>query len=118
VGRAGEAADCLKWLQDAADRRDNPWARITSSRAAAVLHLAWGDPTTAAGLLGPAVTRARELELPLELGRCLLILGTAQRRTRQRRVAAQTLDEAITVFDKLGAQQWAALARSYVASDA
>ena len=112
VGRTDDAARLLDWLQGAAERWNNPWARITSGRAAAVLHLARGDPGAATAVLEPAVTAARERQLPLELGRCLLVLGTAQRRTRHRRTAAHTLDEAIQVIDDLGAQRWAELARA------
>jgi DNA-binding CsgD family transcriptional regulator len=50
--------------------------------------------------------------MPLELGRCLLVLGTAQRRARQRRAAAATLDEAIDVLTRLGAMRWADLAHT------
>jgi DNA-binding CsgD family transcriptional regulator len=112
TGRTGDAGRLLDWQRDAADHRDIPWARITGSRAAAVLHLANGDPKAAAAAVEPAVAQARERQLPLELGRCLLVLGTAQRRTRRRRTAAQTLDEAVQVFDDLGAQRWAELARA------
>ena len=58
------------------------------------------------------IPEARELGLPLELGRCLLALGTAQRKARQRRDAAATLDEAVAVFDGLGARRWEALAQA------
>jgi DNA-binding CsgD family transcriptional regulator len=112
IGRTNDAAKYLDWLRDAADRRHNPWAYITGSRAAAVLHVALGDPAAAADAVGPAVIQAREHGLRLELGRCLLILGTAQRRARQRRTAAQTLDDAISVFKQLGAQCWADLANA------
>lgn len=85
VGRIDDAAEYLQWLQDAAARLDNAWARLTSSRAEAVLYLARGDPAAAVEAVTPAVARAHELGLPLELGRSLLVLGTAQRRVRRRR---------------------------------
>jgi DNA-binding CsgD family transcriptional regulator len=48
--------------------------------------------------------------LPFELGRCLLVLGTAQRKARQRRDAAASLEEAIAIFGGLGAPRWQVLA--------
>jgi DNA-binding CsgD family transcriptional regulator len=111
VGRTDEATDLLKTVQEAAIRLDHPWGRITGGRAAAVLHLARGAPALAVDAVTPAAAEARHLGLPLELGRCLLVLGTAQRRTRRRRDAAATLDEAITVFEQLGAPCWTTLAR-------
>ncbi|MCW6005374.1 LuxR C-terminal-related transcriptional regulator [Micromonospora sp. CPCC 205371] len=112
VGRIDDAAQYLQWLQDIAAHLDNGWARLTSSRAEAVLYLARGDPAAAVEAVSPAVAWAHELGLPLELGRCLLVLGTAQRRVRSRRAATAALDQSIGVFDKLGAQCWAAMART------
>jgi len=112
VGRIDDAQELLQWLLAAAERLDHPWARITGGRAAAVLHLALGEPAAGVVTVTPAAAEARALGLPLELARCLLVLGTAQRRTRQRREAAKTLDEAITVFEQLGAPCWAALAKA------
>jgi DNA-binding CsgD family transcriptional regulator len=56
------------------------------------------------------IPEARQRRLPFELGRCLLILGTAQRKARQRRNAAVSLDEAAATFGDLGARRWQALA--------
>jgi DNA-binding CsgD family transcriptional regulator len=56
------------------------------------------------------IAEARQRSLPFELGRCLLVLGTAQRKARQRRQATVSLDEAIAVFRGLGAPRWQALA--------
>ncbi|MEV6865670.1 AAA family ATPase [Streptosporangium subroseum] len=112
VGRTDEAKECLRRLKKAADRLHHPWAGITSGRAEAVLHLALRDPVAAVQAVTGSVAEARERKLPLELGRSLLVLGTAQRRARQRRDAAHTLDEAIAVLDRLGASCWAALARA------
>ncbi len=56
------------------------------------------------------IPEARQRKLPLELGRCLLVLGTAQRKARQRRAAAASLDEAIATFAAVGAARWQALA--------
>ena len=57
------------------------------------------------------MTHARAVGSPLQLGRCLLVLGTAQRRHRDRLTAATTLDESIAVLTRLGAVQWASLAQ-------
>jgi DNA-binding NarL/FixJ family response regulator len=110
TGHLGPAADRLAWLQDAAHRLDHPWARITAGRAEAVVWLAEHDPAAAARAAAAVVPEARARGLPFELGRCLLILGTAQRKARQRRHAAATLDEASATFRALGAPRWQALA--------
>jgi DNA-binding CsgD family transcriptional regulator len=110
TGQLDRAAGRLAWLQDAARRLDHPWARITSGRAHAALLLARRDPAAAAAAAAAVVPEARQRGMPFELGRCLLVLGTAQRKARQRRDAAATLDEAIAVFAGLGAPRWQALA--------
>jgi DNA-binding CsgD family transcriptional regulator len=112
TGQLDRAAGKLAWLRAAAQRLDHPWARITSGRAEAALRLSQRDPAAAIRAVAPVIPEARELGLPLELGRCLLVLGTAQRKARQRRDAAATLDEAAAVFDGLGARRWEALAQA------
>jgi DNA-binding CsgD family transcriptional regulator len=110
TGQVARAADRLAWLQDAARRLDHPWARITAGRAEAVLRLADHDSAAAAAAVAAVIAEARERGLLFELGRCLLVLGIAQRKTRQRRQAAASLDQAIAVFRGLGAPRWQALA--------
>ena len=112
TGQLDRAAGRLAWLRDAAQRLDHPWARITAGRAEAALRLAQRDPAAAIAAVAAVIPEARERGLPLELGRCLLALGTAQRKARQRRDAAATLDEAAAVFDGLGARRWQALAQA------
>jgi DNA-binding CsgD family transcriptional regulator len=110
TGQIEAAADRLGWLQDAARRLDHPWARITSGRAAAVLRMAQRDPAGAVDAVAGVIGEARACQLPFELGRCLLVLGTAQRKARQRREAAGSLDEAAALFGQLGAGLWQQLA--------
>ena len=112
TGQLDRAAGRLAWLQQAARRLDHPWARITAGRAEAALRLAQRDPAAAITAVAAVIPEARERGLPFELGRCLLALGTAQRKARQRRDAAATLDEAAAVFAALGAQRWQALAQA------
>jgi DNA-binding CsgD family transcriptional regulator len=106
TGRIDAAASRLGWLQDAARRLDHPWARITSGRSGAVLRMAQRDPPGAVDAVASVIAEARQRQLPFELGRCLLVLGTAQRKARQRREAASSLDEAAAIFGRLGASPW------------
>jgi DNA-binding CsgD family transcriptional regulator len=112
TGHHAAAADRLAWLQDAARCLDHPWARITSGRAEAALRLAERNPAGAIDAITRILPEARERRLPLELGRCLLVLGTAQRKARQRRDAAVSLDEAIATFARLRAARWEELAQA------
>jgi DNA-binding NarL/FixJ family response regulator len=53
-----------------------------------------------------------DLPLPFERARTLLALGSAERRAQHRRVARETLEQALESFERLGAPLWAAKARS------
>jgi hypothetical protein len=52
------------------------------------------------------------VRLPLDHARTLLALGAAQRRAKRRREARATLDEALAVFEEIGAAIWAERARA------
>jgi DNA-binding CsgD family transcriptional regulator len=116
TGQLDRAAARLDWLHEAAQRLDHPWARITSGRAEAALRLAQRDPAAAVSAVAAVIPEARNRGLPFELGRCLLMLGIARRKARQRRSAAATLDQAAAVFGRLGARRWQALAQAQRAS--
>ena len=49
---------------------------------------------------------------PFELARTLLALGTVQRRAQHKRVARETLEQAVGIFERLGARLWSEKARS------
>jgi DNA-binding CsgD family transcriptional regulator len=72
----------------------------------------------AAGDLDGALAALDELDLdaaaklPFELGRALLVRGRVLRRVKQKRAAADTLREALAIFERLGAPAWEAQARA------
>jgi DNA-binding CsgD family transcriptional regulator len=49
---------------------------------------------------------------PFELARTLLALGRVQRRAQHKRVARETLEQAVGIFERLGARVWSEKARS------
>ena len=49
---------------------------------------------------------------PFELARTLLALGAVQRRAQHKRVARETLEQAVEMFERLGARVWSEKARS------
>lgn len=110
TGRREEAAQELARLQQAADVLDHPWARVAAGRGAAAVQLAIGNPVRAVEAAAAGLAEARALGLPFEVARCLLVLGTAERRARRRTTGAHSLDLAASAFVALGAPGWAALA--------
>jgi DNA-binding NarL/FixJ family response regulator len=56
--------------------------------------------------------REAATKLPFDLGRALLVRGRLLRRAKQKRAAADTLREALAIFERLGASAWEAQARA------
>jgi DNA-binding CsgD family transcriptional regulator len=94
---------------------DRPWALATSSRCRALLYAADGNLDDACAAAEKALVEHERLSMPFELGRTLLVLGRLQRRRGERRAARTTLEQALGVFDKLGAPLWAGVVAREIA---
>jgi DNA-binding NarL/FixJ family response regulator len=55
------------------------------------------------------------MSMPLELGRTLLVRGQLERRARQKAKASRSLQEALAIFERVGARLWARRASSELA---
>jgi DNA-binding CsgD family transcriptional regulator len=88
-------------------RFDRPWALATSGRCRALLHAAAGDLDSAVAAAGQALVEHARLPMPFELGRTLLVHGALLRRRGERRTGRETLQRALTIFEKVGAPLWA-----------
>jgi DNA-binding CsgD family transcriptional regulator len=112
---AGRPEEGRALLQEAFDRASTtmkpPWAMAAAARVRGLLAEAEGDLEGAESELEAAVAVGQEVGWPLELGRSLLALGTVQRRAQKKHAARQTLDQAVAVFEELGAKPWAERAR-------
>ncbi len=112
VGRVDEAAELLARLESWADRLERPSTLARAARCRGLLLAAAGDSAAALSVLEDASAWHERTPIPFETGRTLLVLGTSQRRARQRRAARQTLEQALGVFDRLGAGLWSAKTRA------
>ena len=52
--------------------------------------------------------------MPFELGRTLVVLGQLQRRRGERRAARESLEGALTLFERIGAEPWVARTRAEI----
>jgi DNA-binding CsgD family transcriptional regulator len=111
VGQCDAATAAVRRWRAHATALDRAVAGPGGDRCLGLSALALGDLERGLRLLERAVARGRALPEPLELARSLLALGTAQRRARQKRVAATTLGEAVRIFERLPAPLWAERAR-------
>lgn len=94
-------------MRAAADRSQRPRPLAEAARAEAAVLAAQGDLAAATVAVDDANTRFALLDLPFEHARTKLLAGRLARRTNQRTRARQHLGEALAIFQRLGAQQFA-----------
>ncbi len=111
-GRVDEAEQALADFSGHADAVHREWPRPLIARAEGEVLLARGEIDAALARLEAAVAEEALLPMPLEQGRTLLALGSAQRRARQRSAARERLASALAIFEELGASLWAETARA------
>jgi DNA-binding CsgD family transcriptional regulator len=91
------------------------WAEPLVARAQGLLLAADGNTAEAEPILASSAEALRDSQAPLERGRALLVLGAVRRRARHHASAREALEEAIAMFDRLGAALWAERAREELA---
>jgi DNA-binding CsgD family transcriptional regulator len=110
LGELDEARVIVKWQQAQAGRLGACLALGAASRGCGLLATVDGDLVEAVDAFEISL---RELAVyPLERARTLLALGSTHRRARRKRAARETLEQALALFDELGARLWAEKARS------
>ena len=114
LGELTRARAALARLEARGERLPRPWIAQTLPRARALIAVEDGD-------LASALAQLSDLEntgagtLPFELGWSLLVRGRIERRTRQKRASAETLAQALTIFEQLGAPGFAERTRHELA---
>ena len=115
IGEHKLAGEYLALYGERARRCRSPWALATAARCHGLLHHAAGDTQTALATYTHALDQHRSAPGRFERSRTLLALGSAQRKTRQHKQARETLHEALTTFEALGARLWAEKTRAELA---
>ncbi len=115
LGRLDEAEALLNRLERQGRALDRPWAIATAGRGRGLLTAARGDPATARSALEQALVDHGRVPQPFELARTLLVKGEVERRAKQKRAARATLEQALGLFQALGAPLWAQRARDDLA---
>jgi DNA-binding CsgD family transcriptional regulator len=112
LGRGEEARRLLAAWEEAGERFDRPRIRATAARCRALLAAAEGDIDTAIGHAEEALEHHRELPVPFERARTLIVLGTLHRRAKHKAAARAALEEAVEILDGMGARLWSERARA------
>jgi DNA-binding CsgD family transcriptional regulator len=107
-----DAVDLLDWYQGNARRLGRVSALANCARCRGLLTAQAGELDDALVFFARALELHEEVTIPLDRGRTLLALGATQRRAKRRREARETLEEALAVFEGIGAALWAERARA------
>jgi class 3 adenylate cyclase len=111
LGQLERAREELARLEERGRVFPRLWITVALPRARALVLGAEGDVAGALAALAELDVEAAAT-LPLEHGRALLVRGRLLRRQKQKRAAADTLREALAIFERLGAPAWEAQARA------
>jgi DNA-binding CsgD family transcriptional regulator len=112
LDRRTEAEELLRAWEDAGERYDRPRVRATAARCRALLAAAEGDLAAALEHAEAALGHHRDLPVPFERARTLIVLGTLHRRAKHKAAARAALEEAVEILDGMGARLWAERARA------
>ncbi|MFN2418342.1 MAG: AAA family ATPase [Candidatus Limnocylindria bacterium] len=111
IGKLDRADALLTGYEVDAARLGRPWALLAAARCRALITAAGGDARVAAVGLDRALKDHGSAVQRFERARALYVLGTIQRRTRQRKAARESLEASLELFETLGAEVWSARAQ-------
>jgi DNA-binding CsgD family transcriptional regulator len=111
VRETTRARACLEQFEERA-RRANRLSVCRVTRCRGLLAATEGDFPAAFAAFDDALAGLASLPYPFERGRTLLSLGQVRRQARQKRASRAALEDALAVFERLGARLWAEKAGS------
>jgi DNA-binding CsgD family transcriptional regulator len=112
LGELEHARDYLGPYEQHSARVGDPWAVAVAARSSGLLAGAEGDVAGASAAFERALAELDGQPFPLERGRTLLCLGTVRRQAQQKKAAREALEQALAIFEELGAPLWAEKARA------
>ena len=115
LGRLDEAEALLDVVELQAAQLDRASAMAAAGRCRGLLAAARGDIDGALASLEKALGQHERVAMPFEQARTLLVLGATRRRARMKRPAREALEQALAIFEELGARLWAEKARAELA---
>jgi DNA-binding CsgD family transcriptional regulator len=112
LGELDRAAAYLEHCSASAERLDSPLAWEGVLRCRGLLASAEGDSGAALAAFEHLLAELPDAPWPFERGRTLLCLGMVRRQARQKKAAREALEQALAIFEELGARLWAEKARA------
>jgi DNA-binding CsgD family transcriptional regulator len=111
LGRLDEAEVVLSELRSRAEACESDHLRAIASRSEGMLLGARGELSPAIDAMDHAVIAHLRCRRPFEHGRTLLEKGSIERRAKRKSAAKQTLEEALSILEPLGAEIFVSRAR-------
>jgi len=112
LGRVAEAEELLGAWERAGERFERPRIRATALRCRALLSAAEGELGLAVRHAEAALDHHRDLPVPFERARTLIVLGTLHRRAKHKAAARAALEEAVEILEAMGVPLWVDRARA------
>lgn len=112
LGRVDEAAALLDWFEGIARGLGRASVLGVCERCHALLSAAQGHAEAAEEAVAGSLDWLAQAPMPFERARTLLVAGRLFRRARRLRDARETLEEALHLFEEIGAPLWAEQARA------
>jgi DNA-binding CsgD family transcriptional regulator len=111
LGELEQAGAYLDQFELNARQLGGPWPLAAAARCRGLLAARAGDAEVASQAFGRAIAELEAHPNPLERGRTLLCLGVVRRQAGQKKAAREALEQALAIFEELGARLWADKAR-------
>lgn len=115
LGQVDRAGRYLEPFERRSRELERAWAIAAAERCRGLLAGANGDAEAAIAAFERALAAHDLTPMPLERARTLLAAGQTHRRFKRRARARDLLEQALAVFDELGALPWAQRARAELA---
>ncbi len=115
LGELEPALAHLEHYEAHARHSKNPAATAAAARCRGLLAAKQGDLVGAVAAVESSLAELEGFGYPFERGRTLLALGTIRRQAQQKGPAREALEQALAIFENLGARLWAAKAENELA---
>ena len=115
LGELEPALAYLEHYEAHARHSRNPAATAAAARCRGLLAAKEGDLVGAVAAVERSLAELEGFGYPFERGRTLLALGTIRRQAQRKGPAREALEQALAIFEELGARLWAAKAEDELA---
>jgi DNA-binding CsgD family transcriptional regulator len=112
LGELDHAEPLIEELDAQGQALDRAWALAGAARCRGLLAAARGDPHGALAHFQRALQEHQRVTRPFELARTLRAQGMVLRRDKHKTAAKAALEQALGIFERLGALQWAESTRA------